>query len=226
MKSETSSQNAGGRAYKEIKDMISKYELIPGQKITYDQLAAKLKLSKTPIINALTRLEEEEFFVSVPNRGFSIKKMSPAEFENLYRIRVTLEKLSLEEFVEHGDTKKLGEIEKAMIVHRNFPYEGFVSRKRYILDAAFHLKIAESGGNDNLYRLLRQIWEQLHLRNRIEGFPPKRYHETSGEHEEIFSALKERDLKKAQRIMENHLRKCKDAALLVMQQNDNESYEL
>ena len=226
MKSATSYHNASGRAYKEIKEMISKYELIPGQKITYDQLAAKLKMSKTPIINALTRLEQEEFFTSFPNRGFSIKEMPPAEFEKLYRIRVTLEKLSLEEFIEYGDAKKLDEIQQAMAAHRNFPYGGFLSRKRLILDAAFHLKIAESGGNDNLYRLLRQIWEQLHFRSRIEGFPPKRYHETSGEHEEIFMALKERNLKRAQRIMENHLRKCKDASLLVMQQNDNESYEL
>jgi len=54
--------------------MIARYELVPGQKITYDQLAERINLSKTPIINALNRLEQEEFvFFNPESRVFFIK---------------------------------------------------------------------------------------------------------------------------------------------------------
>jgi DNA-binding GntR family transcriptional regulator len=111
MKSPSSFQNATNRVYKAIKEMISKYELVPGQKITYDQLAEKFKLSKTPIINALHRLEQEEFVISLPNRGFFIKEIHPEEFENLYRIREALEMLSIDECIKHGSPKMLKRIE-------------------------------------------------------------------------------------------------------------------
>jgi DNA-binding GntR family transcriptional regulator len=224
MRSEASFQNASGHAYEQIKGMIGRHELVQGQKITYDQLTAKLGMSKTPIINALARLEQEGFLISFPNRGFFIKEMSADEFANLCGIRAALEALSLKEFMERCDMKGLKAIERAVIAYRSLPDEGFPSRKRFALDAAFHLKIAECGGNNELHKLLRHIWEQLYLRNRIEGFPPQRYRETSKEHQDIFNAIRDGDTKKAVRIMENHLRKSKETALLVMQQN-KESYK-
>jgi len=218
-------QNASNRAYKGIKGMIFKYELIPGQKIIYDELAAKLKLSKTPVINALTRLEQEEFVISFPNRGFFVKEIYLDEFENLYRIREALEMLAIEDCIKHGTPNGLKEIELAMITHRNYRFdEFFVSRKRNALDAEVHVKIAEIGGNKNLSRLLKQILEQISFRHRIEGLPPKRFKETPREHQAIFDAIKQANLTKAKKLMKIHVKKGKEAALRVIQKN-KESYD-
>jgi len=222
MKSHIFLQNATNRAYKGIKEMIFNYELIPGQKIIYDQLSAKLKMSKTPIINALYRLEQEEFVVSFPNRGFFIKEIDPNEFENLHRIREALEMLAVEGCLKHGNSNTLKEIEQAMISHRN--YHEFVSRRRYALDLAFHLKIAEKSKNENLFRMLKQVWEQIYLRQRIEGFPPKRFKETPKEHQGIVEAMKEGNLVKAKKIMKNHIKKAEKAALMAIKKS-KESYD-
>jgi DNA-binding GntR family transcriptional regulator len=77
-------ETATERAFKSIKEMIFNYQLIPGQNFDYIQLAERLNMSKTPIINGLHRLEQEEFVVSVPNRGFFVKEMDIKEVNELF----------------------------------------------------------------------------------------------------------------------------------------------
>ena len=223
MKSTLSDQNATNRAYKGLKEMIFKYELVPGQKITYDQLASKLKLSKTPIINALYRMEQEGFAVSFPNRGFFIKEIELEELVNLFKIREALEMLSIEEFMRNPTPEGIREVEAAFIAHRNYRFEEYVTRKRHVLDSVFHSKIAEHGGNKNLARLLNQIWEQIYLRHRIEGFFLKRFEETPIEHEAIFNAIKDGDLGRAREAVRVHIQKGREAAILAIEKNE-ESY--
>lgn len=116
-------QNASERAYKALKEMIAEYQLVPGQKITYIQLAEKLKMSKTPIINALYRLEQDEFVISIPNRGFFVKKIDIEEVAELFKIREGLEILAAEEAIKNQNSEMLEKIEKAMIAHRKYHYD-------------------------------------------------------------------------------------------------------
>jgi DNA-binding GntR family transcriptional regulator len=205
-------QSASDRAYEAIKEMISQYELIPGQKITYIQLAERLKMSKTPIINALHRLEKEEFVFSIPNRGFFIKEISLEEFEELYKVREALEMLAVEEAIKNQKPERLKEVEEAMIAHRSYDYD-VVTRKRYALDAIFHLKIAEMSKNKSLLRMVKEVLEQIYFRHRIEGIPAKRLKESPKEHQQIIVALQSRNTPKAKRLIRQHLRKAKIAAM-------------
>ena len=199
-----SKEFTGDRAYQAIKEMIFNYQLVPGQKITYDQLAEKLKMSKTPIINALNRLEQEEFVISLRNKGYFIKEIDIEEVEEMFRIREALEMLVMEESIRNQSPEKLKEIEKAMVAHRMYRYD-IATRKRLALDAAFHLKIAEMGRNRNLTRLLKHVFEHIYVRHRSEGISPKRLVKSAKEHQQIFEALKRRDVQKAKRLMRQHV---------------------
>ena len=198
-------QNATNRAYRAIKEMISRYELVPGQKIIYDQLVEKISLSKTPIINALNRLEQEEFVFSIPNRGFFIKAINVEEVAELFEVREALERHVIATSIKNYDPKMLKEIEKAMVAHREYHYE-IVTRKRLALDASFHLRIAEMGRNKNLTRILKHVFEHIYLRHRSEQISPQRLIESAEEHRAIFDAIKEKNLSKAKRLMVQHVR--------------------
>jgi len=218
-----SDKSASDYAYKAIKEMMAQYILVPGQKIAYDQLAEKLNLSKTPIINALNRLERENFVTAIQNRGFFIKDISLKEYDELYRIREALELLAIEESINYGSQENLRKAEEAMIAHKNFNDES-LSRKRYSLDAIFHLKIAEMSGNSNLIRLLKHVLEQIYLRQKIERVSPNRLQKTPKEHQEIFEAIKEKNVEKAKKKMSIHIENAKKAALEAIQKNAD-SYE-
>jgi DNA-binding GntR family transcriptional regulator len=205
-------QQASLFAYKAIKEMIAQYKLIPGQKITYDQLARALKISKTPIINALYRLEQEEFVISVPNRGFFIKEIGIQEIEELYKIREALETLAVEAGIRNQTPDMLREVEKARLAHKEYNLST-PTRDRLILDAVFHLKIATLGGNHSLVKMLRQIFEQIYLRHRIEGLLIERLSKSKDEHQKLFHAIKGKDIKTAKKLIRSHIRAGKNSTI-------------
>ena len=214
----SNAQSASEFAYNAIKEMMGQYVLVPGQKITLDTLAEKIKLSKTPIINALHRLEKEDFVTSIKNKGFFIKEISLKEMHELYRVREALEILSVEEGIKYSTEDKLREVRKAKVSHDNYKDE-FGSIKRFTLDALFHLKIAEMSGNSSLTRFLKQVLEHIYIRQRIERASPKRLLEAPKEHQKIFEAIKNKDMKKARIFMKRHIQKAEKYALEAMQNN-------
>jgi len=192
------------RAYKAIKEMIFTYQLVPGQKVTYQQLAEKLKMSKTPIINALNQLAKEEFVLSLPNRGYFISELSIEEVAEMFKIREALEMLVVEESIRNQDPQMLKEIEKAMMAHRQYKFD-IMTRRRLALDATFHLKIAKMSGNKNLVRLLKHVFEHIYLRHRSEGISPKRLVEAPREHQKIIEAIKQKNMKRAKGLVRKHV---------------------
>jgi DNA-binding GntR family transcriptional regulator len=214
----SNAQSASEFAYKAIKEMMGQYALVPGQKIALDPLVEKIKVSKTPIINALNRLEKEDFVISIKNKGFFIKEISLQEFRELYRVRGALEILSVEESIRYGTEDKLLRVREAKVDHDNYKDE-FGSIKRFTLDALFHLKIAEMSGSSSLTRLLKQVLEHVYIRQRIDRASPKRLQEAPKEHQEIFEAILNKDIRKAKVIMKHHLQKAEKYAMEAMQKN-------
>ena len=80
-------------AYRRIKQLILNQELVPGQKLIYDDLAKRLNMSRTPIINALNRLEQHGLVVSESHRGFTVKPMDTKEAWDTFGFREAIENI-------------------------------------------------------------------------------------------------------------------------------------
>jgi DNA-binding GntR family transcriptional regulator len=197
-------------AYNSIKEMIFQYHLIPGQKITYDFLAKKLKVSNTPIINALHSLEQEGIVISIPYRGFIIRDVNIEEVEEYFRIRAVLEMLAIEDAIENQTPKQLRELNSARRIHQEFKV---FSRNRLVKDAVFHIKIADIGGNKLLARLLKHLFEFIYLRLRTEALPFHRITETINEHQEIYTAIERKNLIRARDCIKRHIARDRKATI-------------
>ena len=215
------SENATNRAYKAIKDMIAQYQLVPEQKIVYEQLAQKIKLSTTPIINALYRLEQEEFVSYVPNRGFIVKSIGVEEVIELFEVREALERQMIVSSIKNQNALMMNNIEKAMIAHRE-NHHNVVTRKRQASDASFHLKIAEMSGNKSLTRILRHVFEHIYFRHRNEIIQPERLDSAEVEHQKIFDAIKDKNIGEAMKLVVEHVRAAKFSTLDGIQKTSEE----
>ena len=67
------------------------YEIVPGQRLVFVDLANQLKVSRTPVNNALSILAQEGYLDFVPNQGYSVRRLSQKDAEELYQIREVLE---------------------------------------------------------------------------------------------------------------------------------------
>lgn len=196
-------------AYSYLKNMIFEYKLVPGQKLLSQDLADRIGVSRTPVKNALIQLEREGFVRLTPNKGFYVAELSRREAEELFEVREALETLAvgkaIEEFTEDG---------YAELTRRKDRYEAAVesrlTRGRFLLDRDFHLQVANMGKNDALVRMLQQSLELVFLKHRMEGLSQERGFAVRREHEDIWRAIRERDVEKGIRTAKFHIRRNKE----------------
>lgn len=132
-----------------IVDRILRDELKPGARISDTALARDLGVSRTPIREALLRLEREGFLEADVGRGFFVKPLSVREVKDAYPVLWTLEVLALR------TTAPLSAERRAELDRINAELEGEQDPERRIdLDGAWHRTLLETCGNDYLLSLV------------------------------------------------------------------------
>ena len=189
----------GKKVHRALRDMIIDGELKPGQKLIQDDLAEHLGVSRTPLLAAFSKLEQENLVVSIPRRGVYVKQYSDKELSDLCNIRMRLESLSAREAALAAE-KKLSCLESIL---REF--DKAVEKKNESLlkqiDYNFHMEILRIGGNNFLHDILSSyIIIALNMSSIF-----IKYIERSGiEHHKILEAIKAGNPEKAESIMFTH----------------------
>jgi len=212
MRSECSSpEDLMVTAYIELKKWIFAYRIVPGQKLIMKDLTDKLKMSKTPIIYALNRLEYEGFVERFLNRGYFVHEMDRKEAIELFDARAAIEVFSLERAIGNLTKNDLEEIERMVNYHSESNYMNMTPR--LIVDMSLHLKIAEITGNNFLIKMLKSLFERLYLTYRFDRMDPGRKIPSEEEHKWILEALKKKDFKTARNHLLEHMKNGQEAIL-------------
>ena len=193
-------------AFQRIKEMIYHHEIVPGQKLLYQELAKKLDMSITPIIQALNRLQFLNIVYSERNKGYYVGEADPVEAKELFIAREALESYLVPTVIKKLTVKKLNAIEKIMKDHIKGLSTPQHRKFLMILDTNFHLKIIECAENKVIYNTSKLIFEQIYLKYRPEYMRDERLKKAAEEHVMIFEALKSRDAKKAKRLIQQHIK--------------------
>jgi len=199
-------------AYKKIKQMIFQNELNPGQRLIYRDLSKILRMSRTPIINALTRLEEEGFVLSESYCGFYVKPVDIQEAWDLFGVREALEAYAIEQAIDRGEPWEIEILEEKLQNHENYMPPHY-DKKKAALEAEFHLQIASMAKNKVLKDLLRVNFEHLYLRFSLTGIDTKRMPLAVREHYEIVDKIKSKDVIGAVEVIRLHVRKGRNAVV-------------
>ncbi|HMK65325.1 MAG TPA: GntR family transcriptional regulator [Thermodesulfobacteriota bacterium] len=193
-------------AYQKIKEMMYHHELVPGQKLLYQELAKKLNMSITPVIQALNRLQLLKIVYSERNKGYYVGEADPVEAEELFMAREALEVFLVPTILEKMTPKKLEAIEKAMKEHVKAVSFPQYRRLLLIIDTNFHLEMIKCAENKVIYNFCKLIFERIYLKYRPEYMREERLKEAAKEHRMLFEALKSGDVKKTERLIKDHIR--------------------
>ena len=198
-------------AYQRIKNMMYNNELAPGQKLIYQDLAKKLNISITPVIQALNRLVYTNLVKYQPNKGYFVGEINKTEAKDLYQAREALETYLVSSVIQKIDSKKLNNIRKLYSIYNNNTED---HRLLILKDAQFHLKIAEFADNSVIFRLLNGIFEEICLKYRPEYLGDQRIKEAAQEHRRILNALEKRDAEELIAMIKRHIRKGMEHVIL------------
>ncbi len=196
-------------AYRKIKEMMLNYDIIPGQRLVFIDLAKRLGVSRTPVNNALSILANEGFLDFVPNRGYTVHQITHEEANALYEIREIIELGAIGPAILKLTPKKID-----LLKNHKSSYEKAVleqaSRGRFILDQEFHAYYVQMAGNPYLTDYFREVYQRIFLRHRIEGLRVGRAKEVVVEHNEIFKAIRLKDVESTRELIKHHIKAGKE----------------
>jgi DNA-binding GntR family transcriptional regulator len=213
-------------AYKKIKHLIFQQRLAPGQRLVYKDLCTMLNMSRTPIINALNRLEQERFVASESFRGFYVRPMDIQEAWDAFGVREALETYAVEQAIIQGDEKGMAGLEEKLFAHEQYK-TNIYDQKKFLFDAEFHIQIARMSKNNVIRWLLKSNLEHVYLRSRLEGLDPARMSVAVEGHQKLIDKMKKKDIMGSIEIIKNHIHGSRDLIIKCLSKNalEEEDYD-
>ena len=192
-------------AYDRILEMMINYDIVPGQRLVFVDLAEQLGVSRTPVNNALSILAKEGYLDFIPNQGYTVHKITREEADALYEIREILEIGTISKAIR-GMTPEMIERFKSKKEAYEMAITDRVHRGLFVLDTDFHAAVIEMIGNALLVDRYRDLCKRIFLRFRVETLSIDRVHDIVREHDELFEAICIRDVDLAKELLKKHNR--------------------
>ena len=187
-----------------LREAILKGELKPGERLMELQLAAKLGVSRTPIREAIRKLELEGLVLMIPRKGAEVAEITIKDLEDVLEVRAALEELAVCDACENITEEQILALKEAA---DNFQaaLESDDLVKCAETDMAFHEIIYSATNNKRLLQILNNLREQMY-RYRMEYVKDIRQRSNLvEEHRELLDAISSRDSIKAKELMKTHL---------------------
>jgi DNA-binding GntR family transcriptional regulator len=197
-------------AHQAIRTNIITGVLAPGSKLVVAGLAEALKLSATPINEALAGLEREGLVTYSPHRGYFVRTVTHDDIEETYSVREAFELLAVRNAAKNADTAVIGQLKEILRQARQSLREADASRFSD-LDLEFHRVIWNSLNNSLATRVGELIGVQIRLLVATTARAPGRFRGACEEHNDIYQAIRNRDPARAVSSMRTHLHNAKTA---------------
>jgi DNA-binding GntR family transcriptional regulator len=192
------------KAFQGIRQMLFYNEILPGQKIKYQDLADKIGVSITPVIHALKWLEFKNIVNHEPNRGYFVNEVSLKEIKEIYDTRFLLEVSLVPEIIKSLDDKALQRIEASLSA-----YHSAVNEENYynrlMTDMNFHLNLASISNCRIQLKMLQELFDMLLLKYTRNLVLLGIMDSSLKEHDEIFNSVKTRDQDRLRQALSSHL---------------------
>lgn len=202
-----------------LRQAIITGEFAPGERLMEIALADRLGVSRTPVREAIRKLELEGLVVMIPRKGAEVAKITEQSLREVLEVRSALEelaaRLACERITEEGKEKLL-ETHNAFVEAVEQKDTKDIANK----DEEFHNRIFECTQNERLIQIVNNLKEQMY-RYRMEYVKEVSDHEELvKEHDEIIDAILNNKQDKAEKIMHDHIKRQEEIIIKNIRENN------
>ena len=202
-----------------LRQAILKGELKPGERLMEIQLAKRLGVSRTPVREAIRKLELEGLVLMVPRKGAEVADITQQDLEDVLEVRAALEELAVKNACDNITEEQIQELKKAAADFKE-ALEGTDLIACAEADMRFHEITYAATNNRRLIRIVNNLREQMY-RYRMEYLKDKRtYKVLLEEHDTIRRALKKHDKVKAGNAIKSHIENQKKSILTSLSEKE------
>ena len=195
------------QAHGRLKQMVFDFVLMPGDRCSESELAQRLAISRTPLRQALQRLEREGFLQVIPKVGWQVAPLDFDVFDELYDLRILLECHAARQLAAAAERPAL----PALAAFWQVPVAERQADGAEVgqQDEVFHLQLVQASGNREMARVHREVTDRIRIVRRLDFTKPARVEATYDEHGAILQAITRRRGDEAQRLLRAHVEQSK-----------------
>lgn len=143
-------------AYRRISEALLTGQIPPGERLVMDQLADQLQISRTPVRDALLRLERENLIEPTGRRGYVVRVMTFDDAVHLYEARAAIEGFAARRVAELG-APAIEHVRRAIVAAKG---RNATARGAFEANMTIHRAVVEATGNPALLELFDDIWQR------------------------------------------------------------------
>lgn len=187
-----------------IREAIKNGALQPRERLMEIQLADELGVSRTPVREALRKLELEGFIVMVPRKGAYVSDLSMKDIADVFEIRAALEGLAGALAAERITEEELETMER-LLVEKGEAINLDDIDKLVAVDTRFHEAMYQASRNDRLTAIISNLREQIQRFRLTSLSVPGRKQDSLIEHRGLLEAIQARDIQLARQLAQEHI---------------------
>ncbi|MFA5880925.1 MAG: GntR family transcriptional regulator [Eubacteriales bacterium] len=201
--------------FETLREAIINATLRPGERLMEIQMAEEMGVSRTPVREAIRKLELEGFVVMVPRKGAYVAGISMKDIADVFEIRAAMEALAAGLAAERITEEELEDLERILVTIgecvKNNDLEKLIE-----VDTEFHDILFKASRNDRLVQIVSNLREQIQRFRTASLSTPGRMKYALEEHKKIVEAVSERNVELAQSLAREHIENAENSMLEVL----------
>jgi DNA-binding GntR family transcriptional regulator len=189
--------------YERLKEEIFGFRLLPGDRFTESQVAERYKVSRTPVRDALYRLERDGYLLVSFRSGWAVRPFDFDRFEQLYDLRIVLEQAAATRICESPEAVDLAELKATWLI----PVADRLTDASLVatLDERFHQGLVRAIGNVEMAAVHWDVTEKIRIIRRLDFTNAARVQATYDEHAKLLRLLIQRKAAQALILLKSHI---------------------
>ena len=202
--------------FEALREAILSGSLAPGERLMEIQLAEDMGVSRTPVREAIRKLELEGFVVMIPRKGTYVAGLSMKQMSEVFEVRAALEELAVDLSAERISDEELEQLEH---LHTRSRVDEMVKddiETIVKLDEEFHDLLYKTARNSRLSSAINHLTEQMHRYRTASLSYPGRLKSALEEHRNIVEAIARRDGDAARKAAREHMDRAESSYIQAM----------
>jgi DNA-binding GntR family transcriptional regulator len=192
--------------YERLKRDIAQFNMVPGDRFTETELSERLGVSRTPVRQALFRLQQEGYVEVLFRSGWRVLPFDFDQFEQLYDLRMVLETTAVRRLCADGERVD-GDLLRQLAAIWLVPAQARCADMAQVSqwDEEFHCSLVAAAGNAEMARVHREVTERIRIIRRLDFTKQARIDATYEEHAKILKAVQRRRGDPAAMLLRAHI---------------------
>jgi DNA-binding GntR family transcriptional regulator len=195
--------------YAGIKNAIIGGDFEPGKRLIEEKLAEDMKTSRTPVREAIQKLEKEGLIYRLPRGGFAVKGVTEEEVDEVFGLRGILEGYAGFLATERMEEEELKSLEDIIVLEeeclRNMNADEFIR-----LDSEFHDVLYKAAKNNRLYNLLNDLRDYMYRYRVIIQRYQRKPQLAVQDHREMLSSMRNKNARQVEKLVRKHMTRGKE----------------